>query len=65
MVERKITLFCSSLLGLLFLFMFAVGRQWHTWQRVTLYVIVSIVAQQAISQIFMRHVPVKKDVKHD
>jgi hypothetical protein len=51
--------------ALLFLFMFAVGRQWQLWQRVTFYVLVSIIVQEAIAQIFMRFEPVKRDVKHE
>jgi hypothetical protein len=39
---------------LIVFFIFAVGRQWHLWQRIGLYLIVSLVAQKAITWFFMR-----------
>jgi hypothetical protein len=52
-------------LALLSLFILAVGRQWSVWQRVSLYVFASLIAQEAITQIFMRFEPVKRDMKHE
>ena len=50
---------------LIMIFILAVGRQWHLWQRVGLYVLVSIIVQEAIASIFMQFKPVKTDVKHE
>ena len=46
---------------LVMLFIFTVGRQWHLWQRIGLYLIVSILAQKMIVWLFMRFDPVRKD----
>jgi len=43
------------------LFIFTVGRQWHLWQRIGLYLVVSIIAQKVITWVFMRFEPVKTD----
>jgi hypothetical protein len=45
--------------ALIVFFIFAVGRQWHLWQRIGLYLIVSIIAQKLITWLFMRFEPVK------
>ena len=51
--------------ALIMIFIFAVGRHWHLWQRVGLYVVVSTIVQEAIASIFMQFEPVKRDVKHE
>jgi hypothetical protein len=47
--------------ALIVFFIFAVGRQWHLWQRIGLYLIVSILAQKLITWFIMRYEPVKND----
>src|SRR5215472_15283043 len=42
-------------------FIFAVGRSWHLWQRVGLYLVVTILTQKLITWFFMRFVPVKSE----
>lgn len=48
--------------ALVVVFILTVGRQWHLWQRIGLYLIVSIIAQKLITWLFMRYEPVKREV---
>lgn len=48
--------------ALVVFFIITVGRQWHLWQRIGLYLIVSIIAQKLITWLFMRFEPVNRDV---
>src|SRR5690348_610879 len=56
----------SAMLGLfnvalVVFFIFAVGRQWPLWQRLGLYLIITIIAQKLITWLFMRFEPLKTD----
>jgi hypothetical protein len=61
--QKQALLLGSFNAALVVFFIFAVGRQWHLWQRVGLYLIVSIIAQKLITWLFMRFEAVNKEVK--